>query len=79
MTFLTYGYDKAVAGAGPTRVPEIVLLGLALIGGTFGALLGMLVFHHKTGKNTAPFRVGIALVIAAQVATAVVWTVVSQP
>lgn len=78
VTFLTYGYDKVVAGAGPTRVPEIILLGLALIGGTFGALLGMLVFRHKTGKNTVPFRVSLAAVIAAQVVAAVIWTVVSQ-
>lgn len=79
VTFLTYGYDKAVAGAGPTRVPEAVLLGLALIGGTFGALLGMLVFRHKTGKNTVPFRVSLAAVIAAQVVAAVIWTLIRQP
>jgi uncharacterized membrane protein YsdA (DUF1294 family) len=59
-------------------VPEIVLLGLALIGGTFGALLGMLVFRHKTGRNTVPFRISLALVISAQVIAAVIWTIVSQ-
>lgn len=35
-----------------TRIPEKVLLGLAVIGGGFGILLGMIAFHHKTN----PFR-----------------------
>lgn len=78
VTFLVYGYDKAVAGAGPTRVPKIVLLGLALIGGTLGAMLGMLVFRHKVGPNTADFRVGLAIVVAIQAVAAIAWVWITQ-
>ena len=49
--FIFYGYDKMQAKRGAWRVPEVVLYGLALAGGFGGALLGMVVFHHKTNKN----------------------------
>lgn len=48
--FLFYGYDKAQAKRDAWRVPELVLHGLALIGGFLGALAGRSVFHHKTRK-----------------------------
>jgi uncharacterized membrane protein YsdA (DUF1294 family) len=54
VAFFYYGYDKVRAKAGRTRVPEVVLHGLALVGGTIGAYVGMRVFHHKTIKG--PFR-----------------------
>ena len=54
VTLSAYGYDKAVAGSEHTRVPERVLLALALVGGTVGAWVGMTLFHHKTAK--APFQ-----------------------
>jgi uncharacterized membrane protein YsdA (DUF1294 family) len=50
--FLTYGYDKSIAGTGKTRVPERALLLLAVVGGTIGAYLGMRFFHHKTLKGS---------------------------
>jgi uncharacterized membrane protein YsdA (DUF1294 family) len=78
VTFLTFGYDKTVAGAGPTRVPEVVLLGLALIGGTLGAMLGMLVFRHKVGARTGDFRGALAVVVAVQVIAAIAWIWVTQ-
>jgi len=65
VAFLTYGYDKAIAGSGHTRVPERVLLILALVGGTIGALAGMRVFRHKTAKKG--FRMRMGLVIGAQI------------
>jgi uncharacterized membrane protein YsdA (DUF1294 family) len=49
-TFALYGYDKSQAKVGGTRVPEIVLHGLALAGGFLGGWLGRWVFHHKTRK-----------------------------
>jgi len=54
-TFGYYGYDKARARTGGSRVPEVVLHGLALAGGTVGAWLGMNAFRHKTIKG--PFRI----------------------
>ncbi len=50
VTFVAYGYDKAVADSPRTRVPEWVLLALALAGGSLGALVGMRLFRHKTRK-----------------------------
>ena len=50
VTFILYGYDKTQAKMGGTRVPEIVLHGLALAGGFLGGWLGRSIFHHKTRK-----------------------------
>ena len=66
ITFLTYGYDKLIAGRRRTRVPEAVLLALTLCGGTLGALAAMPVFRHKTIKSS--FRRKLWLVIVAQIA-----------
>lgn len=42
--------DKAKARRGGARVPERVLLGLALVGGSPGLVLGMALARHKTRK-----------------------------
>ena len=47
VTFLIYGLDKFKAQHARWRVPESVLLGLAVIGGSIGAWLGMMVWRHK--------------------------------
>lgn len=46
--FTIYGYDKFSAKRGGWRTPESVLLGLSLLGGAFGGILAMILFHHKT-------------------------------
>jgi len=71
VTLLTYGYDKMVAGSSATRVPERVLLTLALAGGTLGALLGMRLFHHKTSKES--FLERFWLVVAVQIVVVAAW------
>ena len=48
LTFLMYGADKQKAKKHKWRIPEKTLLGLCIVGGFFGGLLGMQVFHHKT-------------------------------
>ena len=50
ITLFFYGYDKNRAKNNKGRVPEIVLHLLALVGGSPGALLGQIVFGHKTKK-----------------------------
>jgi uncharacterized membrane protein YsdA (DUF1294 family) len=50
-----YGYDKNQAQAQGPRVPEIVLHGIAVLGGTLGAYAGMQYFRHKTIKG--PFQI----------------------
>lgn len=49
--FLLYGFDKFQAKRNGFRVPEIVLLGLALVGGALGATIGRSLFNHKTRKE----------------------------
>jgi uncharacterized membrane protein YsdA (DUF1294 family) len=50
ITWALYGFDKAQAKRGGLRVPEIVLHGLALLGGFPGGWIGRGMFHHKTRK-----------------------------
>ncbi len=71
ITFLTYGYDKSVAGTETTRVPEKALLALALVGGSLGAWAGMSAFHHKTAKESFKFK--FVLVVIVQVVLLVIY------
>lgn len=69
VTFAVAAWDKWRAGRG-RRVPEATLLGLALVGGSPGLVLAMLVARHKTRK--ASFLARLALVLVAQ-AAALAW------
>lgn len=71
VTFLVYGIDKWKAQHKRWRIPESVLLGLAAIGGSVGAWLGMKVWRHKTQHKK--FKYGVPAILAAQVALAVWW------
>lgn len=57
ITFVVFGVDKLIArrGRGGSRVPESVLLVLALAGGSFAGLWAMYTFHHKTNKPKFQF------------------------
>ena len=46
--FCLMGLDKHRARTRQWRVPEKILFGAALLGGSAGAWAGMYVFHHKT-------------------------------
>ena len=48
--FFLMGLDKKNAIKKKSRVPVIVLFTIALMGGSLGGILGMLIFHHKTKK-----------------------------
>ena len=50
VTFVAFGYDKAVALQEATRVPEAILLALTLLGGCMGAMIARPLFRHKTQK-----------------------------
>jgi len=65
-TVLFYGYDKRQAIAGRTRVPEVVLHAAALLGGSPGALLGQMLFRHKTQKRR--FKMVFAAIVLVQIA-----------
>ena len=49
-TFLFYGYDKTIAGTSMLRVPEWILHGLAIGGGSPAGLASQKLFRHKTIK-----------------------------
>ncbi len=51
ITFIVWGFDKYRAKTHQWRVPERWLYSLTLLGGSFGALAGMLFFRHKTRKT----------------------------
>ena len=59
--FALMGRDKAAAQKGARRTPETTLLALAVIGGSLGGWLGMLLFRHKTRKPA--FRIGLPLIL----------------
>lgn len=63
-TVLVFGYDKAIAGGKRRRVPERMLLAIALIGGSPGALFAMALFRHKTAKPS--FRRAMMVIVAVQ-------------
>lgn len=65
VTFCIFGYDKAIAKGLRQRVPERVLLVLALSFGALGALAGMMFFRHKTAKVV--FQIKFWLVILLQI------------
>jgi uncharacterized membrane protein YsdA (DUF1294 family) len=68
-----YAYDKWRARQGSRRVPEVVLHGLALAGGSPGAYLAMRLFRHKTIKGR--FRTVFWSIVVLQTAL-VVWVAV---
>ena len=64
-TILRFWQDKQRAQAGARRIPESDLLGLALIGGSPGALLARHLFRHKTRKE--PFTTQLFIIVALQI------------
>lgn len=65
LTIIVFGVDKMNAKSNRQRVRIVTLLGLAFIGGSVGALIGMYGFRHKTKK--AYFTVGVPLILLMQV------------
>lgn len=66
IAFLVYGIDKWKAKKSLWRIRETALLGLAVLGGSIGAWLGMKVWRHKTMHKK--FKYGIPLILIAQIA-----------
>ena len=66
VTFFMYGVDKWKAKKSKWRIREAALLGLAVLGGSIGAWLGMKVWHHKTLHKK--FKYGVPAIIIIQLA-----------
>lgn len=62
-TWAAYGLDKGRAKSGKWRIPERTLLLLTLIGGSLGALAGMIMFRHKTRKPKFFISVPVMFVV----------------
>jgi len=75
LTFLLYGIDKWKAKRSRWRIPESALLGIAAVGGSVGAWLGMHVWHHKTQHKK--FRYGVPAILVAQIVM-LVWIFLSR-
>lgn len=71
IAFFIYGIDKRRARKDQWRISENILLGVALLGGSVGALFGMCVFHHKTRKKK--FNVGVPMILVMQVAVLLIY------
>jgi len=56
--------DKLKAKKRQWRIPEAVLLGSALLGGSLGGTLGMLLFRHKTRHPL--FSIGLPVLLLLQ-------------
>lgn len=67
--FTMMGIDKQKAIKKRWRIRESTLFLIALVGGSFGSILGMRVFHHKT-KHWY-FVCGMPLILIFQIAIAV--------
>ena len=63
-TFFMYGVDKWKAKKSKWRIRETALLGLAVLGGSIGAWLGMKAWHHKTQHKK--FKYGVPDIIIVQ-------------
>ncbi|SHE96527.1 DUF1294 domain-containing protein [Schwartzia succinivorans] len=72
IAFLMYGADKMFAVKDMRRISEAVLLLIALVGGSIGALLGMIVFRHKT--RHLKFQIGVPVILLCQlIAVGYIW------
>lgn len=60
--------DKYKARKKLWRIPESTLMGVAVIGGSVGALAGMYTFRHKT--KHPKFTIGVPLILLMQIAAA---------
>ena len=63
--FLLMLIDKQKARKRKYRIPEAVLIGTAVFGGSIGAWLGMQIFRHKTRHKK--FYLGIPFILGVQV------------
>lgn len=67
--FLVMLIDKKNARKKRWRIPEDVLIGIAVVGGSAGIIAGMRLFRHKTMKDK--FAVGVPVILTLQIVFAV--------
>lgn len=67
VTLVAYRYDKYVAGKGPTRIPEVILLGLALLGGSPLAYIAMYQLKPRHKTQSSGFLAAYWAIVAVQI------------
>ncbi len=70
VAFILMLVDKFKARKNLWRIPEAVLIGSAILGGSIGALSGMYLVRHKT--RHPKFTIGVPLILALQIVAAVI-------
>lgn len=65
VAIVVYGIDKIAAVSKTSRIKIVTLLGIAMLGGSVGALIGMYAFHHKVRQIY--FSLGVPLIIFTQI------------
>ncbi|WP_089855916.1 DUF1294 domain-containing protein [Chryseobacterium taeanense] len=65
INFILFRIDKRKAVKHQRRIPESTLLSFTFLGGTLGALLGMIVFRHKISKRNFLIKFGFIVLIQA--------------
>lgn len=73
VAFFMYGLDKSAAIKQKERIPNKVLLFMAVIGGSVGALVGMYTFRHKTKKWYYTLTVPVILLLQITAAVLLLW------
>lgn len=63
VAFMMYYVDKMKAIHHQYRISEMTLLFIAFIGGSFGAMIAMHVFHHKTQKFKFRFLIPLLCIL----------------
>ena len=74
--FILMLVDKWKAKKNKWRISEKTLITVAVIGGSFGSLLGMYTFRHKTQHSK--FTIGIPVILTLQIVCAVVLQCLAQ-
>lgn len=63
VALITYKIDKQKAKKNKRRISEKTLIIISFIGGSFGAFLGMNIFHHKTKKTKFKILVPLSVIL----------------
>ncbi|MCS3531728.1 DUF1294 domain-containing protein [Chryseobacterium sp. JUb7] len=63
ISFIIFGLDKRKAIQHQRRISESFLLTVTFLGGTFGAVLAMLIFRHKVSKKSFLWKFGVVILI----------------
>lgn len=63
--FALMGIDKLKAKRRGFRIPEATLFLIAIVGGSIGSILGMMIFRHKTRHHS--FTIGMPAILLLQI------------